>query len=131
MRMREIRKQSKIGQGEIAERLGFHQPVFSMIEKGRVLPTPETLIDLCQILNTHPLEIYEKHEIDLVGCMGAQEPLQPPQASGRVFVPKVQFRRSEAAYKCLQRHVLREAGYKNAQEWFDECVEALSKRVGL
>lgn len=129
MKMQELREQAGLKQTHVAERAGIDAPTLSKIEKGRILPTPLILRRICETLYQDLLDIYEKHEIDLIGCMGNNNPIRDTSKSSKAFVPKVQFKRNETACKCLKRDKLKQLGYASAQEWFDECVEGLAARL--
>lgn len=50
-RLKELRKQARLTQVEIAEKLGISQPAYASWERGTKKPTQENLIKIAQILN--------------------------------------------------------------------------------
>lgn len=129
MKLQELREQSGLKQAHVAKMAGIDAPILSKIEKGRILPTPLVLRRICETLYQNPLDIYEKHEIDLIGCMSNNRPVTSVNKRNRPFIPKVQFKRNSTACKCLKRDILKSLGYESAQNWFDECIESLKKRI--
>lgn len=50
-RLKESRKQARLTQVEIAEKLGISQPAYASWERGTKKPTQENLVKIAQILN--------------------------------------------------------------------------------
>ena len=50
-RLKESRKQARLTQVEIAEKLGISQPAYASWERGAKKPTQENLVKLAQVLN--------------------------------------------------------------------------------
>ncbi|WP_148888768.1 helix-turn-helix domain-containing protein [Streptococcus cristatus] len=50
-RLKESRKQARLTQVEIAEKLGISQPAYASWERGTKKPTQENLVKLAQVLN--------------------------------------------------------------------------------
>lgn len=50
-RLKELRKQARLTQVEIAEKLGISQPAYASWERGTKKPTQENLIKIAQTLN--------------------------------------------------------------------------------
>lgn len=50
-RLKESRKQARLTQGEISEKLGISQPAYASWEGGTKKPTQENLVKIAQILN--------------------------------------------------------------------------------
>lgn len=63
--LRKIRKDRKIPQGVLAERIGMSQSQLSLIEYGKYQPRPEIIIKLGRILNADPGDLMaEWDELD-------------------------------------------------------------------
>ena len=60
-RLREIRKEKKIGQGYLVEKLGVSRQSISSIENGRCTPSLELAFDIADLLEM-PLEEIFIHE---------------------------------------------------------------------
>lgn len=60
-RLKEIRKEKKIGQGYLVEKLGVSRQSISSIENGRCTPSLELAFDLADLLDVpiHELFIHE------------------------------------------------------------------------
>lgn len=50
--LRKIRKDRKIPQGVLAEKVGISQPQLCLIEHGKYQPKPETIIKFGRVLDT-------------------------------------------------------------------------------
>lgn len=50
-RLKESRKQARLTQVEIAEKLGISQPAYASWERGTKKPTQENLVKIAQVLN--------------------------------------------------------------------------------
>ncbi|OGL47398.1 MAG: hypothetical protein A2W05_01055 [Candidatus Schekmanbacteria bacterium RBG_16_38_10] len=55
--LRKIRKDRKIPQGVLAEKIGVSQGQLSLIEYGKYPPRPEIIIKISRILNTDACEL--------------------------------------------------------------------------
>ena len=60
-RLKEIRKEKKIGQGYLVEKLGVSRQSISSIENGRCTPSLELALDLANLLGL-PIEELFIHE---------------------------------------------------------------------
>jgi transcriptional regulator with XRE-family HTH domain len=50
--VREARRRAALPQAQIAEAIGLHLLAYSRLERGRLLPSVNTLIRLTEVLNT-------------------------------------------------------------------------------
>jgi Predicted transcriptional regulators len=48
------RKRAKLGQRELAEKLGLTRQLISMFESGKVMPMHDTAVDIARILGVDP-----------------------------------------------------------------------------
>ena len=55
--LRKIRKDRKIPQGVLAEKVGISQPQLCLIEHGKYQPRLETIIKITRILNVDAIEL--------------------------------------------------------------------------
>lgn len=88
MKMQELRREAGLSNTHLAQQAGIDTPTLSRIETGKVLPTPLVLRRICETLYQDPLDIYEKHEIDLIGCMGNNKPVRAIKERGKGFYLK-------------------------------------------
>jgi transcriptional regulator with XRE-family HTH domain len=49
-----LRRQAGLSQGELGKKVGMAQPNVSTLERGRMLPSMEKFIRLCQALEVRP-----------------------------------------------------------------------------
>lgn len=123
-----------LSQGKLAEQLpdDLDAVAVGFIEKGRVLPTRDTMEALCEIFNCTPTDLYAPEDIDLlsgrkpIDDVEAEEPPapdQPPvrQRSGRGHDGMTEFR---TWLRPNEKEALEEAvdalGYRSLSEWFRE-----------
>jgi len=52
------RKQAKLGQKELGEKLGLTRNMISMFESGKAMPMLDTMVDIARILSVDPAEIW-------------------------------------------------------------------------
>lgn len=123
-----------LSQGKLAEQLpdDLDAVAIGFIEKGRVLPTRDTMEALCEIFNCIPTDLYAPEDIDLLSGskptvdVESAEPQftdQTPvrQKSGRGHDGMTEFR---TWLRPSEKDALEEAvdalGYRNLSEWFRE-----------
>lgn len=123
-----------LSQGKLAEQLpdDLDAVAVGFIEKGRVLPTRDTMEVLCEIFNCTPTDLYAPEDIDLlsgrkpIDDVEAEElttPNQQPdrQRSGRGHDGMTEFR---TWLRPNEKQTLEEAvdalGYRSLSEWFRE-----------
>lgn len=67
-KIKQMRQQKSIKQDEFLEQMGssLNVPQYSLIESGKVLPTPDMLRAICDVLGCTPKDLYDSmKEIDL------------------------------------------------------------------
>lgn len=64
-RIKELRKQKKWSQEELAERAGISQSALSAIERGAKQPTVETLNSICNALNISLADFFSAEKSEL------------------------------------------------------------------
>ena len=52
-RIKQVRKEAKITQQELADSLGLKQNTIAMYEIGRITPSDRTVLDICRIYNVN------------------------------------------------------------------------------
>ena len=52
-RIKQVRKEAKITQQELADSLGLKQNTIAMYEIGRITPSDRTILDICRIYNVN------------------------------------------------------------------------------
>ena len=74
--LKRLRKQAKITQQEMADKIGVSRVSYSYYERGRALPTIENLCNIASILNATPNALLgyeqEKKEIDVQTVLNMQ-----------------------------------------------------------
>lgn len=123
MRLQEIRMECGYKQKEVASALREEDrridwPMYSKMERGTVLPTPQILRCLCTLFACKPLDIYTREEIDLINCLDVQSDCERPKEQERRRERKVQFRLNEQACKSFTMEKLRACGYPSKTAWF-------------
>lgn len=58
-----IRKERKITQQELANRLNINRSLMSQIETGKVLPTFNMLLEIARILNCLEVDLYSDNDL--------------------------------------------------------------------
>lgn len=123
-----------LSQGKLAEQLpdDLDAVTVGFIEKGRVLPTRDTMEALCEIFSCIPTDLYEPEDIDLLSSrkpiddIEEEEPPAPDQSpvrqrSGRGHDGMTEFR---TWLRPNEKETLEEAvdalGYRSLSEWFRE-----------
>ena len=130
MRLRKIRTLNGYKQTDVVARLRtvdkrITEPIYSCMERGVILPTPDTLRELCEMYGVTPLELYRMGEIDLVNCMPSVALCEGHRVDRHRNTRKKTFRLSDATYKSLPLDVLDVCGYSSWQSWFDACLRRL------
>jgi len=59
----EIRKDRKISQQELANKLGINRSLMSHIETGKTLPTFQMLLEMARILNCYATDLYKDEDL--------------------------------------------------------------------
>lgn len=127
MKIKETISASGISRKELFRETSLDKFMFSKIENGKVLPTARDLRQICIKLACEPLDLYEKREIDLIGCMAEETPGKERKQDSHTRRAKRTFRLDTGVATRLTDDVLRACGYRTWQEWFDRCVDALLK----
>lgn len=127
MKLTEKISESGIRRKDIIKGSDLDKYIFSKVEHGKVLPTARDLRQICINLACEPLDLYEKREIDLIGCMAEETAGKERKHDGHTRKAKRTFRVDEGVATRLTDDVLKACGYRTWQEWFDRCVDALLK----
>ena len=127
MKLTEKISESGIQRKDIIKGSDLDKYTFSKVEHGKVLPSVHDMRHICGKLGCEPLDLYEKQEIDLLGCMAAEMPAKEPKPDNHTRKARKSFRLPESVATRLTDDVLRVCGYRTYQDWFDGCVDALLK----
>lgn len=103
----------------------MHKSLYSHIEHGTVLPNVETMRYLCLKLGAKPLDLYEREEIDLIGCMDSPSKFasETKRKDYHKVRGKMTFRVPEGVKTAFTSEKLAYCGYSSYQSWFDACVK--------
>lgn len=139
--IRERRNRLGLSQGRMAQQLPGELDAVALgfIEKGRVLPTVETMRALCELFGCNPTDIYAPGDIDLLSCMTpatAPAECSEPDAetgSGRQHPGRIEFRTWLLPHeKAALSTAVAQLGYRSSAEWFREMARntiARNKRL--
>lgn len=132
MKLKQLREASGYYQREIVKATKaidcrVDSGLYSKIENGVTLPTPQMLRQFCRMFDCEPLDIYEKFEIDLTGCMSLPEAPRPKKRDRHRITRKATFRLSEWACKSLEMHRLRALGYLTKSDWFYDQIRKTNR----
>ena len=61
----DLRKSARLTQEELAERAGVHRTFVSQLERGLKSPTLDTILKLCDALETTPSNVMRKLQAEL------------------------------------------------------------------
>ena len=105
----------------------FTKPIYSLIENGVVIPTPEQMEAIAKFLETDAGQLFG----DTVRGLMAVTDIKAAGGRGgdrHRLRHKKTFRVSESGYNLLERESMMLLGYDSAQAWFDKCVARLQAR---
>lgn len=126
--IKEIRIEHAQFQSDVVAYLKITTPymdacLYSKIENGHCLTNKAELKALCLFWGCGPTDLYDPDEIDLINCMNRSDARKSRSGIHKVILPKVQFRKNQAACKWLRPEILGALGYENQTDWFNAMVE--------
>ena len=124
MKLAQFRKRKNLSKNELAIAIGVKEKIMVMIEDYRVLPTPETMVQIETALDVDRLQIYSKEEIRLLRKKNGRKDIPNDYPYFHIHV------RLDRKFKDLfSKEALKEAGYKSLNDWFMRRTFDLMKRI--
>ncbi|MGI6689876.1 MAG: helix-turn-helix transcriptional regulator [Christensenellales bacterium] len=138
-RIKVMRAEADISATALAEKLPDVQSkvAMSFIEQGRVLPTRDSLEQMCELLGCTPTDLYRERDLDLLSVGGGEadsefevegfqkpETTRPTDKEGQERIRVWMLREEKEAL--LQ--AIAGLGYKNVTEWLREMYRATMQR---
>lgn len=129
MRLKERRLEKKVGQAELATKIGTSAPMLSNFENYKCLPVPATLRAICDELDCAVQDIYERSEIYVetrsfstgFKVNGRQEP----------SVYKLSVRLPDEARDKLTQENLEKCGYHSLKDFVWHSFQRFVKQLAV
>ncbi len=121
MKLRELRIKKGLKQKEFAKLVGVSSMCMCLIENYKCLPVPETMGEMCKVLNCSVNNVYEPREIALQMAKTSQTKTEK-KSSSQIYHLTVNL--PKRARKFFKNN-LSKLGFKNITEWVNYCFEKL------
>jgi len=125
MKLRELRIEKGLKQNEFAKLVGVSNMCMCLIENYKCLPIPETMEEMCKVLDCDVNKIYEPHEIALQMVKTEQKRSEKSNKNGMYHLTVNLPKRARKFFK----NNLSKLGFKNITEWVNYCFEKLESQL--
>ena len=125
MKLRELRIHKGLKQDEFARLVGISNMCMCLIENYKCLPIPETMEEMCKVLDCDVNKIYEPHEIALQVVKTKQKRNEKSNKSGMYHLTVNLPNRARKFFK----NNLGKLGFKNITEWVNYCFMQLESQL--
>lgn len=117
MRLKEIIKEKKVKQKDLGAAIGYGEADMSRVMHYLVLPTPEKMKKICEVLGCGVLDIYKKSEIALLpkGEVRKERIRNSRGYNLCVFLPE--------AYRYSLPAALSRGGFKTYYDWLAPYIK--------